>query len=110
MNRTVSASWCHFFFLSPRLFSSSREKGKNPKQPNQKKQNPNSKSPLLPFGHSQNKGTSPIDHTQPNQERPNKIDKIKKKKKLCNQLLQQPNQKLQSSFLLEIIGNQQYNL
>jgi hypothetical protein len=36
--------------------------------------------------------------------------KSTKKKNLCNQLLQQPNQKLQSCFLLELIGNQQYNL
>jgi hypothetical protein len=63
--------------FTPRTWGGPKNKTSIPNQPNQKKQNPNSKSPLLP------KFQTPISQSRETQ----------KKKKICNHLHQQPNQK-----------------
>jgi hypothetical protein len=66
--------------VTPRTWGGRKNKTSIPNQPNQKKQNINSKSPLLP------KLQTPISRT-----------KRDPKKKICNHLHQQPNQKLESA-------------
>jgi hypothetical protein len=65
---------------TPRTRGGRKNKTSIPIQPNQKKENPNSKSPLLP------KLQTPISRTKRD---PTKLKK-KIKKKICNQLHQQP--------------------